>query len=389
MNAAQSDQFHWHPAARLFDGQGREHRPGAQIFQMLQPHPSAPVLAGALAASGQGFRSGGAGPALPPADVPMFETLTGGSTGTPRRIRRSHKSWIASFAVNAGLFGIGPGAKVAVLGQLSHSLALYGVIEALYLGAKVHMLDGLRPDRQAVALSDLRVTHLYATPAQLRLMPDGASTAAQLCHVLIGGSKLDRALRDRLTRFAPNAVIHEFYGAAETSFITLSDAHTPDGAVGQPYPGVDIDIRSGEIWVRSPYLFEAYAWDDGSARWHDGWLSVGERGHWNGASLVLSGRSGRMVTVADQNVFPEEIEAFLMAQPGVTHAAAIARPDHLRGCVIVAVVAGDPACEAAILAACRAILGALKSPRTLIWRPEFPLTAAGKTDLAAIERDLA
>ena len=48
---------------------------------------------------------------------------------------------MASFRVNAG-FGIGPGARVAVLGRLVHSLSLYGAIEGLHLGAEVHLLEG-------------------------------------------------------------------------------------------------------------------------------------------------------------------------------------------------------------------------------------------------------
>jgi long-chain acyl-CoA synthetase len=389
MKPQADNQFQWHKAARLFDGQGREQRPVRQILPILTDRPGTVALACAMAAAGKGFRVGGNGPAPLRGPDPVFETLTGGSTGTPRRIRRTQRSWIASFKVNAGLFGIGPGASVGVLGRLIHSLALYGAIEGLHLGAAVYLLDDLRPDRQARSLGDRRITHLYATPAQLRLMLDDTAVAApDLQHVLIGGSKLDLALRTRLAAFAPNAAVHEFYGAAETSFITLTDSTTPEGSVGQSYPGVEIDLRAGEVWVRSPYLFLGYASDPGSARWDNDWLSVGEVGHWQGASLVLSGRAGRMVTVADQNVFPEEIEAFLMAQPGVAQAAAIARPDAMRGSVITAVVSGDPACEPAILAACRAVLGLLKSPKGLIWRQDWPVTAAGKTDLAAIERGL-
>ena len=389
MKPQADDQFRWHRAARLFGGQGREQRPVRQVLPILTDRPGTVALACAMAAAARGFRIGGSGAAPVPYTVPVFETLTGGSTGKPRRIRRTQASWIASFNVNAELFGIGPDASVAVLGRLVHSLSLYGAVEGLHLGAAVHLLDDLRPDRQMRALGDRQITHLFATPAQLRLLLDGRPVVTtRLRHVLVGGSKLDEGLRTRLGAFAPNADIHEFYGAAETSFITLTDATTPDGSVGQPYPGVEIDIRAGEVWVRSPYLFEGYASDPGSAHWDGEWLSVGEMGYWQVASLVLSGRAGRMVTVADQNVFPEEIEAFLMAQPGVSHATVMARPDPLRGCVIDAVVCGDPGCAPAILAACRSALGPLKSPKALFWRQDWPMTAAGKTDLAAIERGL-
>ena len=82
-----------------------------------------------------------------------------------------------------------------------------------------------------------------------------------------------------------------------------------------------------------------------------------------GGFLYLKGRAGRMVTVADQNVFPEEIEAMLEALPGVTRAAVLPAPDALRGTVLIALLQGDRATEPAILAALRSELGPLKAPK--------------------------
>ena len=229
---------------------------------------------------------------------------------------------------------------------------------------------------------------LYAAPAQLRLLLEAPSLPVpDLRLILTGGSKLDPATRARLALRFPKAEVREFYGAAETSFITLSDAQTPEDSVGRPYPGVEIDLRgpagTQEVWVRSPYLFAGYAGAAGSARWQDGWLTVGEIGEMRDGFLFLSGRAGRMMTVADQNVFPEEIEAFLLDQPGVTRAAVLPRADTLRGQVPEAVVmGGDPA---ALLAACRRQLGSLKTPRRVHLVADWPLLASGKTDLAALQ----
>ena len=212
-----------------------------------------------------------------------FETLTSGSTGPPRRILRSVESWTASFAVNAGLFGIGPGLRLAVPGRLSQSLALYGALEGLCLGAEVHLLDGLRPDRQVAALAARRVQVLYATPAQLRLMAEAGGRLDDLRLVLVGGAKLDAALRAALLAMAPGAALREFYGAAEASFITLAGPQTPDDSVGTPYPGVEVAVRDdqghgvapgsvGTLWVRSPYLFTGYAGADPGGRALGRWL---------------------------------------------------------------------------------------------------------------------
>lgn len=352
-------QFQWHPAAKVVG--------------------DAAALRAALAVPGRAFRIGGEGPQ--PGGFGVFETLTSGSSGAPRRILRSMESWIASFEVNARLFGIGQGRRVAVLGDLAQSLALYGALEALHLGAEVVLLGGMRPDRQARALAGAPV--IYATPAQLRLLVETGWQAEGL--ILVGGSKLDMRLRAAMA----GAEIREFYGAAEASFITMAGPDTPPDSVGAAYPGVKIDMRDGQIWVRSPYLFQGYAGAEaGGAVWEDGWLSVGEMGRIEGGNLYLSGRAGRMVTVADQNVFPEEIEAFIVGLPGVARVAVLPRPDLLRGAVMVAVLQGDRAAEAAVLAACRAHLGALKAPRAVIWRDDWPVLTSGKTDLVRLAREL-
>ncbi|MFN3575775.1 MAG: AMP-binding protein [Tabrizicola sp.] len=418
-----SDRFRWHPAARLFGAAGGEVRPAGH------PPPSPPregerrrplqpagavfpdSAAGLAAAIGHlAFRIGA--PDEPPPDphpAPVLETLTAGSMGRPRRIRRTQASWTASFAVNAG-FGIGPGARVAVPGRLVHSLSLYGAVEGLHLGDEVHLLADLRPDRQRQALAERRITHLYATPAQLRLIL-GPGVLPDLRLILVGGAKLDGVLRAGLAALAPGAEVREFYGAAETSFVTLADAGTPEASVGRPYPGVELRLDAeGRIWVKSPYLFLGYAGDRlakagsgaapsplvgegggggaSAACWHEGWLSVGEIGTLQSGYLFLKGRAGRMVTVADQNVFPEEIEGFLLGLPGIARAAVLPLPDAARGQRLVAVLQGDRARETAILAALRAELAPTKAPKAVVWRQDWPVLPSGKTDLRRLEAEL-
>ncbi len=390
-----TDRFRWHSEARLFGPDGTEAPRGSATAAVLADRPGPIALAGALASAmrGEPFRIGATdlGPPDPAGSVPVFETLTSGSTGAPRRIRRTQASWTASFAVNAGQFGIEPGTVVAIPGRLSQSLALYGALEALHLGATLHLLDGLRPDRMGAAIARQRVEILYATPAQLRLLLDAPGPPAPALRlVLCGGAKLDPGTVAALAARYPGASLREFYGTAEASFISIWDAASPPHSVGLPYPGVEIDLRGPpgafQVWVRSPYLFQGYAADSGPATWQDGWLSTGEIAHWQGPHLVLDGRIDRMVTVADQNVFPEEIERFLLAQPGVTRAAAVPRPDGKRGQVLDAIVEGGDA--EALLLACRQSLGPIKAPRRLHRAADWPLLPSGKTDLAALQRRL-
>lgn len=383
------DGFHWHLQARVYDAKGvAVPRPFA-VSGACADRPIAAALGHAF--SGGAFRIGAEGA---PAPVEGFETLTSGSTGAPRRIARSFASWKRSFSVNAGLFGIGPGVRVAVLGRLVQSLSLYGAVEAVSLGAQLHVLEGERPDRQRATLSVRGVEVIWAAPPQLQLLTEAEGAALPAVrYVLVGGAKLDTGLRTALAMMCPNAELREFYGAAEASFVALADAETPSHAVGRAYPGVDIGIGSpngraveGRIWVRSPYLFRGYAdADAGVAEWQDGWLGLGEIGTLENGQLILRGRIDRMVTVAGQNAYPEAMELFLLGFPGVMRAAVLPRPDRLRGNVLEAVLMGS-ADDAQILAALRAQFGALIAPKRLLWRNDWPVLASGKTDLAAVAR---
>lgn len=396
---ARDDRFRLHRLAVICDGLVPV-AAAADEGEVLAEAGGGAALLAALARAERGlpFRIGLEEAEGPVADkVPVFETLTSGSSGRPRRILRTQASWLASFVINAGLFGLGPAVRVAVLGRLAHSLSLYGALEGAQTGCHVHLMGGMRPDRQRAALAAAGVEVVYATPSQLRMLVEaGGAALPALRVVLVGGSKLDAALRAALARLAPTAVVREFYGAAEASFITLADEASPVDSVGRAYPGVRLSIRNregevlkdgavGEVWVRSPYLFRAYAGDDpGTGKWKAGWLSVGEAGWMQKGELHLAGRVGRMVTVADENVFPEEIELFLAAQEGVSQVAVLPRRDALRGVVMIAVMQGDATREEALLRAARERFGVLKAPRAVIWMEHWPMLSSGKTNLTRL-----
>ena len=342
--------------------------------------------------------------AIPESSAGRFQCMTSGSSAKPKIVRRTHHSWIASFAVNRHLWSIGHVDSYAVLGNLSHSLPLYASLEAAHLGADLHMLSGMRPDRQFKALSERKVSILYATPTQIRLLTDGSARkrsepALSVRLVLIGGSKLDAETMRSARRILPNAHIHEFYGSAETSFVTIGDKASPKGSVGRPYPGVGIRIgpgaqpgMSGEVWVRSPYLFEGYVGDSpGSSRWDGSYFSVGEIGRLDRkGNLELLGRVDRMVTVADRNVHPESIETWLMQQDGISNSAVLAEPDRLRGNRLTAFV--EPAAGMAdvemLERKCRLALAPLATPDRFMIRKNWPILPSGKTDLAALASSL-
>lgn len=324
-----------------------------------------------------------------PGGKQVLACQTAGSSGAPKIIQRTPASWMASFDVNQRMFQITADDSYAVLGSLAHSLALYGVMEALHIGADVASLCGQAPRTQLRQLRDVATTILYATPAQLRLLlsvnKDISVPTMRL--ILAGGGKLDRDTREGLMQIFPRADVFEFFGASETSFISLSDAGTPEGSVGRPYPSVSLWITPlgpdapGEIWVRSPYLFAGYA-DGRSVEWCEGAVSIGETGYLDAKGyLFLTGRKTRMFTVADQNVFPERIEQVLQSHPDIRAAVVLPRPDPLRGQIPVCIVEADPEVTSDILHHCRGALRPHEVPRAIVTVERIPLLPSGKPDM--------
>lgn len=339
-----------------------------------------------------------------------FQCMSAGSNGKPKRVRRTHKSWLTSFDENATRANITSDDSYAIVGKLSHSLALYAALEAANIGADIHALGDLRPDHQTQALQQLASTIMYATPTQLRLIAKQAKrlniTDFKLRHIFSGGGKLDKRTAELLSLVFPNASVQEFYGATETSFITLSDKHTPMGSVGKVYPGVQVRIHNtqqhegrtiGEIHVKSPYLFHGYVGTpEHAAEWQDGFINLNELGYLDDdAYLFLAGRESRRVNIADQLVFPEEIESVLNEHPAVHASAVIAITDPERGHVLAAVIEAQDESGPeqsrpeqsqlvqSLLHDLRKQVGSLKAPRKIICVDQLPLLASGKPDLVA------
>ncbi len=330
-----------------------------------------------------------------------------GTSGAPKRIRRRPSTWIQSFEINRERFGLNSSDTYAIFGSLGHSLSLYAVLEALHVGADLASLSGLGLRNQVRHVVSGRISVIYATPTQMRRF---SIAARQLGHVhmtgvrrlFVGGGKLDCAVRQALGECFPNAEIREFYGTSETSFIALSDERTPDGSVGQPYPQVTLRIApanqadsgpTGEIQVSSPYLFDGYESGDGQiirTRAEHFWR-VGDIG-WvdEDGYLFLKGRRDRMVTVADVNVYPEEIESIISGEPGIKVCAVMPMVDDRRGHRILAILEGTPDWqqEYRIRQQCREKLHALAVPSRFEYWHHIPVLPTGKPDLQAIQKRL-
>lgn len=327
-----------------------------------------PVLVGGDAADADRISAD-----LPPGTE--LAVLTSGSSdpaGTARAVARTNDSWLASAAPLAEVAGLRASDRIAVTGPLHVSMHLYAALHALWLGAAVgDELSG--------------ATTVHATPTRLaRLLEADAPPPA----AIVAGAAMSDLLRERAA--TRGIRLTEYYGAAELSFVAVGD-----GGGLSPFPGVDVELRpadgaTSELWARSPYLALGVVGGGMLRRDDRGFATVGDLAEPIGRDAFrIVGRGDAAITTAGATVLAEDLEARLLALPGVMAAVVLGEPHELLGERIVAVVELQAATDAAsVIAAARQHLPAAEVPRRWFVR-EIPTTASGKPARGLVRAALA
>ena len=338
-----------------------------------------------------------------PPDSAFLIGLTSGTTAVPKAFTRTRRSWQQSFDASIEFFGLSPEDRTLAPGPLAASLNLYALAECLYAGSEFHTLEHFDVGDAHAAVAHDGITRLVLVPTMLRLLSErgliGGVDASGIRSIICAGSKLDARTLEAARRWAPNATIFEYYGAAELSFVSGAglrpgQQREPGGTgIGKPFPGVAIRIldddgvelpdgTDGTICVRSGMASSGYLWgDDGHAlRCFDGWYTVGDQGHLDGGTLHMLGRRSDMIITAGTNVYPHEVELALASVPGVASAVAAGLADDIRGQrVVAAVVPSHGGITATQLkAGVEHVLARTKRPLEYFVLAELPLTDRGK-----------
>ncbi len=293
---------------------------------------------------------------------------TSGTTGRPRAVVRTTESWVASFGHVAMLTGLERRSRLWLPGPLTATLNLFAATLARHVGAEV--VD--RPED---------ATHSHLTPAALqRTLDDGLRVDG--LHLTVAGDRLPS--RTRVDAEAAGATVSHYYGAAELSFVAWgSDEHDL-----KAFPEVELAVRDGEVWVRSPYLCEGYDGDPGPLRRDsDGFATVGDRGVLTGGLLRVTGRGGEAVVTAGATVLPSDVEAALA--PGLRGTVVVVGLPHLALGQVVAAALTDPEDLTSAHADAVRTLAPAQRPRRWFQIDEPPMTDAGKVDRVALAHRLA
>jgi len=338
------------------------------------------------------------------AEAEFYWGLTSGTTAAPKIFARTHHSWLATFETAEAVFDFTREDRVALPGDLSHSLFLFGAVHALCRGMTAILCGPFRPARAVRALAEHRASVLYAVPAMLESLMKSRATAwrERVRRIFSSGAKLSDDMRARVEAALPGVDLVEGYGSSETSYVSYVSTHAPApaGSVGRLFPGVTVEVREADgrtcgtgdtaiVWVRSDMTFARYVAGPEAVA-PGGWVTAGDAGVLADDFLYLKGRVGRIINVKGLKVHPEAIEQALLAHPDVAGAAVVGLDDVKRGQRLAAVVVpcNGRADRACLGAHCRAALGSRLTPQSFFTAAKLPQTRSGKVAVDALRQAL-
>jgi len=344
-----------------------------------------------------------------PDDVAFF-LLSGGTTGSPKLIPRTHNDY--GYQLRASAQGLGfdsNGVYLAAL-PIGHNAALGcpGVLGTLRLGGKVVLASSPSPgdvfpliEQEGVTLTTL-ITPLVSLWMQAaELLPVNLSRLL----LQVGGAKLDPEMGWKVQPRLGCRLTH-WFGMAE-GFLSYTRVDDPPDVIvhtqGRPLcPSDEMrvvdshgnDVKPGnvgELLVRGPYTIRGYYKAEeynSTAFTPDGYLRTGDLARITASGhMTVEGRLKDVINRGGEKVSPEEVESHLLAHPRISHAAVIAIADETMGertCACV-VCEGQKVTLDGMKTFLRARgLADYKLPDRLVLVASVPRTSLGKINKAAL-----
>jgi benzoate-CoA ligase family protein len=333
-------------------------------------------------------------------DDMAFWLYTSGTTGGPKAAIHRHRDLLACRHYGVDVLGATASDRVLATSKLFFAYALgNALLIPLFVGGRT-FLEPRWPEPGTVAASVrtfrptlfFSVPTMYARLLRADLAPD-SFRSVRAC--VSAGERLPPEVYEAWrARFGVE--ILDGLGATETIFMVLSNrpGASRAGSLGTPVPGTEArlldaegrDASAGVLHVRTPSASPGY-WnrpDDSRRAFADGWFRTGDvLARAADGVYQHQGRADDLFKVAGQWVKPAEIEAVLLAHPGVADVAVVGAPD-ARGLTkaFAFVVPRNGAPPERLIGELTALvdvrLAAHQRPRRISVVDELPRTATGK-----------
>jgi 2,3-dihydroxybenzoate-AMP ligase len=352
---------------------------------------------------------------IDPADPALF-LLSGGTTGIPKLIPRTHDDYLYNSRVAAEVCEIGAGDVLLDVLPIEHNLPLGcpGLQGFLLSGGTVVLGTSTRPRDVFELIQRHRVTHIHLVPALLiRWIDDACLPEYDLSSVRVvqsGGQRLQPEVRLRAERALPGCFIQENFGMAEGLIMFVRSTDPPGvrrETCGRPAsPGDEVylvdedgkvvpDGEPGELIVRGPYTLRGYfraPEHNARAFTPDGFYRSGDLlRKMPSGNYVVEGRVKDLINRGGEKISAEEAENLILAHPAVLNVACVPYPDPVLGermCACVVLRPGFALDLAELVSFLRDFeIASFKLPERLECFDTLPLSGFGKVskkELAAM-----
>jgi malonyl-CoA/methylmalonyl-CoA synthetase len=333
-------------------------------------------------------------------DAPAALVYTSGTTGTSKGAILTHNNFIANALNLITSWQISQTDRLLLSLPLFHVHGLgNGLHVWLISGCRMKLLERFEHASATAEFLQFRPSLFFGVPTMyvrlLETKPDIAREIGKFMRLFVSGSApLPAQVFEGFRQLFGHTIL-ERYGMTET-FMNISNPYVGErrpGTVGKPLPGVSVrlldpagkpavDGATGELFVRGPNVFAGY-WrrpEATQSSFFDGYFKTGDLAMVSSDGYyTLQGRKSDLIISGGFNIYPREIEEFLLEQACVSEAAVIGVPDGIRGEIPIAYVVPRGEFDARGLEnRCRASLASFKIPRAFIPLQTLPRTALGK-----------
>ncbi len=343
-------------------------------------------------------------PDINPDDIAVLQ-YTGGTTGTSKGAMLSHRNIVCNNIQMRHWYYIvreGQEIFISVL-PFFHS---YGLAVAMNLplsiGATLILMPRFIPKDILKAIEHHKVTFFPGIPAIYATLNAAKETRkydiSSVNYCISGSAPLPLSVLKNFEQVTQSTII-EGYGLTEASPVTHCNPiqhRRKIGSIGLPLPDTDckiVDLETGqelppgsegELCISGPQVMQGY-WhkpEETSQVLKNGWLHTGDiaRMDEDGYFYIVE-RKKDMIISEGYNVYPLELDAFLMSHAKVSEAAVVGIPDELRGEKIIAYIVlkeGVTATQDEIIKYCRDNLAKYKIPRRIVFTEQLPKSLVGK-----------
>jgi malonyl-CoA/methylmalonyl-CoA synthetase len=325
---------------------------------------------------------------------------TSGTTGASKGAMLTHNNFMANGFNLVSAWQIRESERFLLALPLFHVHALgNGIMVWLITGCRMRLLERFEHQKAPAEFLGFKPTLFFGVPTiYIRLLEQDHTIAKQIGACLrlfvCGSAPLPAHVLDAFYEKFGHTIL-ERYGMTET-LMNISNPYfgkRKAGTVGLPLPGISAKIMNedgtttdtgtiGEVYIKGPNVFSGY-WQRPDATQQairDGYFKTGDLGFVDADGyFTLCGRKSDLIISGGFNIYPREIEEFLLEQPGIAEASVVGVSHPVRGEVPVAYVVAPSGMDVAALeAACRKHMASFKIPRAFVAVEKLPRTALGK-----------